>query len=150
YLRAPAGVAAPSTIHRVWVQRRFRDGAQYWPGYDYATYDAIARSLDGRASVTYFLSPAPRKLGLGENAETVRAAGAAASYFDVLGVRPRLGRFYTREEDGLNDGAPVTVISDAFWHRQFGGDPSVLGRQLSLGTEKFTIIGVAPPGFCGI
>jgi len=150
YLRPPAGVAAPGAIRRVWVEHQFRNGTQYWPGFDYTSYDAITRSLEGRAAATLYAYPSPRKLGLGENAPIVRASGAAANYFSVLGVRPALGRFYTLQEDGLNDGAPVAVISDAFWKRQFSGDAGILGRQLSLGVRKFTIIGIAPPGFRGI
>ena len=45
---------------------------------------------------------------------------------------------------------PVAVISDVFWKRQFNGDEGVLGQQLTLGTQKVMIIGVAPPGFRGI
>lgn len=73
-------------------------------------------------------------------------------FFDVLGIAAQIGRTFTPEDDkrgGGKDGL-VTVISDAFWHREFGGDPAVLGRTLFLDGHAFTIIGVTPPGFFGV
>ncbi|HEX8072782.1 MAG TPA: ABC transporter permease [Pyrinomonadaceae bacterium] len=70
----------------------------------------------------------------------------SAEYFDVLGVRPLLGRSFLPDED--KPGAErVTVISYAFWRTHFGGDPAVLGRRVTLDHEPFTVVGVMPREF---
>ncbi len=86
--------------------------------------------------------------------ERVRGQYASGSYFDVLGVRAAQGRLLTAADDaepgrGGPDG-PVAVISDAFWTRRFGRDPSVLGKSVQVGTQWVTIVGVTPPGFFGL
>jgi predicted permease len=149
YLRPPAGVAAPGEIRRVWGERRFRSGTQFWSGYDHTSFRSVEEALGARAMVATYLETT-RVIGRGENAPTVHAAGTAANYFSVLGVKPELGRFYNAQEDGLTDASPVAVISDAFWKNRLAGDPNVLGQQLTLGMDKLTIIGVTAPGFRGI
>ena len=78
--------------------------------------------------------------------EEVMGAGVSAAYFDVLGVRPALGRPFTAAEDrpGVEG---VAVLSHAFWTRRFGGDLGTLGRTLRLDGEPFTVVGIMGPGF---
>jgi putative ABC transport system permease protein len=78
--------------------------------------------------------------------ERVAAMNTSPRFFEVLGVAPALGRLPTRREEHFG-GPPVVVISDAFWRRRFGADPSVLGRSLTLGGASRPIIGVMPPSF---
>jgi putative ABC transport system permease protein len=71
---------------------------------------------------------------------------ATASLFQTLGVKPRLGRTFTDEED--RDGAPRTVVlSYGLWQRRFGADPNIVGKQINLDTESHTVVGVMPPEF---
>ena len=70
---------------------------------------------------------------------------ASTNFFEVLGVKPALGRAFRPDEDR----APVVVLSDLTWQSQFGGDPAIVGRTLSLSKIDFTIIGVAPQSFPG-
>jgi putative ABC transport system permease protein len=149
YLRPPAAVTAPGEIRRVWSEQNFRTGVQFWSGFDYSGFSAVAHALDGRARVTLY-DAGTRHLGRGESAPTVHVVGAAANYFSVLGVKPLLGRFYTAGEDGLTESAPVAVISESFWQRQFNGDPGAIGQQLDFPQGKLTIIGIAARGFRGI
>ena len=82
-----------------------------------------------------------------EGGEPERLIGAAvtADYFPLLGVKPVLGRVFTRDED--KPGAPqVIVLSYGLWQRRFGGDPNIIGREVNLG-GKTTVIGVLPAGF---
>ncbi len=72
-----------------------------------------------------------------------------ANYFDVLGVHPILGRGFLPEEETKMGGAPVVVVSYAFWKNHFASDPSAVGRKLQINHHNYTIIGVAPPGFEG-
>ncbi len=71
---------------------------------------------------------------------------ATSEFFSVLGVKPIKGRSFMPDEDqpGKNH---VAVISDGLWRRQFGGDPGILGKTISLTGEKYEVIGVMPPGF---
>jgi putative ABC transport system permease protein len=70
----------------------------------------------------------------------------SAGYFPVLGVSPVMGRSFEASEDGLN-GPNVVVLSDRLWRRRFGGDPAIVGRQITLDDAGYTVIGVMPSGF---
>jgi predicted permease len=72
-----------------------------------------------------------------------------ANFFDVLGVRPALGRTFVPEEDRTPRAAPVAVISHGLWQRRFGGDPNVVNRRVDINGHPFTIVGVTPPEFQG-
>jgi len=72
------------------------------------------------------------------------------NYFDVLGVKPALGRAFTPEEDREKLAHPVVVISHGCWQRRFGGDPGIVGQEVILNNHKFKIVGVAPIGFQGM
>ena len=82
-----------------------------------------------------------------EGGDPERLLGAAvnADYFPALGVKPILGRTFTRDED--KPGAPsVVLISHGLWQRRYGGDPNIIGREINLG-GKTTVVGVLPAGF---
>ncbi|HEY6290018.1 MAG TPA: ABC transporter permease, partial [Terriglobia bacterium] len=81
--------------------------------------------------------------------EQLWAADVSANYFDVLGVRPILGRAFVPAEDQKPGGAPVVVLSYSLWQRRFGGDDSILGRTIFLNQHPFTVVGVAPAAFQG-
>ena len=72
----------------------------------------------------------------------------SGGYFQVLGVKARLGRMFG-EDDDRPAAPPVAVISDAFWDREFSRNPAVLGQTLRINSAVTTIIGVAPAGFFG-
>jgi putative ABC transport system permease protein len=83
--------------------------------------------------------------GAGEP-EKVEGRRVTASFFPLLGVPPRIGRVFTPEED--QPGATrVVVLSHGLWQRRFGRDPGVLGRDLLLNGEKYTVVGVMPRDF---
>ena len=81
----------------------------------------------------------------GEPLRLVRGINATAELFDVLGARPFLGRTFQAGDD-LERAAPVTVISYGLW-QELGGDAAIIGRQLRLGGQARTIVGVMPRGF---
>jgi putative ABC transport system permease protein len=74
------------------------------------------------------------------------ALQVTANFFDVLGVRPQLGRTFLAGEDVFG-GPRAVVLTDAFWRTRMGADPAVLGRSLVLDERPYTIVGVLPPGF---
>jgi putative ABC transport system permease protein len=69
------------------------------------------------------------------------------SLFDVLGVRPEIGRAFTDSEDQVGNVAPVVLISHGLWMRRFGGDPQIVGKQIDLNQIPTTVIGVMPANF---
>jgi macrolide transport system ATP-binding/permease protein len=73
----------------------------------------------------------------------------SGNYFDVLGVKPRLGRTFAPEEDASPSTHPVAVISYGCWERRFASDAAVVGQTIALNGNTFTVIGVAPAGFNG-
>src|SRR5438477_2389050 len=73
----------------------------------------------------------------------------SGNYFDVLGVKPMLGRAFLPEEDQTPDSHPVAVISYNCWQRRFGGDPAIVGKTVQFNSRPFTVIGVTPKGFIG-
>jgi predicted permease len=73
----------------------------------------------------------------------------SGSYFPVLGIQPALGRLLDRTVDQPIETNYVTVLSYAFWKNALGGNPAVLGKQITVNGQRLTIIGVAPRGFSG-
>jgi predicted permease len=73
----------------------------------------------------------------------------SGNYFDVLGVQAVKGRTFLPEEDRTRLSHPVAVISYGAWQRRFAGDPNLVGKEIRLNNNPFTIIGIAPEGFKG-
>jgi predicted permease len=97
-------------------------------------------------------TPDPRRVNLaGENtAEPVRVEFVSQAYFGLLGVTPRLGRFFTPDEDLTPNTHAVAVLSEGLWRRTFGGDPTVIGRTIHLDAAPFQVVGIAPARFDGL
>jgi putative ABC transport system permease protein len=103
---------------------------------------AQARSFE---SVAAYSGGGSTLTGRGE-AVSVPSAEVGASFFDVLGVEPLLGRFF---RPGENEPAAtsVVVLGYSLWRERFGSDPGVIGREIALDRHRFTVVGVVPPGF---
>ena len=79
-------------------------------------------------------------------AERIGGSNITLGFLPTLGVEAVRGRLFRPEEDAPG-GERVTVVSDAFWHRRFGGAPDVVGRVITVDANPTTIIGVLPPGY---
>src|SRR5256885_9025210 len=112
---ADIGVSAPRFMH-------YREGQTLFDG------------LAGESFFAFTLT------GLGDPVQ-VFGGRLTSNYFDVLGVRPILGRNFLPEEQ---EGADVAVITKNFWQKRMGGDPNVLGRSITLDGVAHTIVGVLP------
>ncbi|MGE0042706.1 MAG: ABC transporter permease [Vicinamibacterales bacterium] len=107
--------------------------------------------LDWRARATSFEAIGawvgfPINLTGTDRPEQLASRRVTWNIFDVLGVRPALGRAFV-ETDDTPGAAPVAIISDRLWRTHFGGDPGVLGHQVRLDDVPTTIVGVLPPSF---
>ncbi|MGE3435833.1 MAG: ABC transporter permease [Blastocatellales bacterium] len=76
----------------------------------------------------------------------LQATVVSADFFALLRVKPLRGRAFLPEEDKVG-GAPVVVVSHAFWQSRFGGDENLVGQQITLNGKSNTVVGVMPPGF---
>jgi putative ABC transport system permease protein len=90
--------------------------------------------------------PISANLTGGDRPERVEALAVSPNYFSMLGAQPELGHLFGAQDVGPGFSESV-VISDAAWHRYFGGDPNVLGRRLQLDNDGYTVTGVLPPQF---
>jgi predicted permease len=112
---------------------------------DYLDLRDRDRSFDGLAA--YNISQVA--LDTGNNPASVWGYETSGNYFDVLRIRPYIGRLiHASDEHGPNS-APYLVLSYAYWHSHFQDDRGVVGRQVRLNKHPFTILGVAPPDFHG-
>src|SRR5262245_29540206 len=91
-------------------------------------------------------------MNLNEGGQPERIMGVLVSgnYFDALGVTTALGRAFLPEEDRTPGAHPVAVVSYGLWRRRFGADPKLVGSAITLNTQSFTVIGVAPAEFHGV
>ena len=115
------------------------------------TYPDLEALRNGQQSFTGLTGANVTPISLTGTGKPQRVWGmvTSANYFDVLGVRPMMGRTFSPEEDTEPGGAPVVVISYRFWQTHFGGVPDVLGRTMNLNEHPYTIIGVTPAIFQG-
>ena len=85
-----------------------------------------------------------------QESERLNGELVSHTYFTLLGLQPALGRFFTREEDTQPMEDYVAVLSHGLWQRRFGGDPSIVGRQLQMNGRPYLVVGVGPQGFRGL
>jgi predicted permease len=117
----------------------------------YAEFEQLrdhSTTLSGLCVAESQLDRWPVHIGSGGQ-EDVRGRLVSEEYFNVLGVEPVIGRFFTREDAKGAGQDPYAVISYDFWQRRFGGNTSVLGTPVRMLNTTYTIIGVAEPGFRG-
>ncbi len=135
----PIPAREPEQLVTVEASRNGRWNASYaYP--DYTHYRDHSKSFEALAA---HYSTAPLNLVINGDARMANGAVVSANYFSMLGIQPRLGRFFLPEEDAVPDRNPVVVISYRMWQDHFGSDPAVLGKELSLN-------GVAPADFPGV
>ncbi len=126
------------------IEHQGRDGQDQLPISSglYVTYREQAASLE---AIAMYQATVVNLVGEGEP-ERIPAEAVTPSFFQVLGVQPVLGRTFT-EEEGAPDGEQVVVLSDGLWRRNFGADPSVVGRTLDMNGVSRKVVGVMPPDF---
>lgn len=147
FLRPPPMVQEPERVVRL-VKRMWPNGELYgtsMTGLDYSNA-AEMRTLTTVAAVFSWTTES----GSGGDAVPIAVDLVSASYFDVLGVRPHLGRFFLADEDRDGAAPDPVVVSYVYWQRNLGGAPDVLGRTLEIAGTRFTIVGVTPKDFNGI
>jgi predicted permease len=118
-------------------------------GISYPNFQDFAREQQHFSGMSCFVGPFPVTWGGGAEPQQVSAQMVSANFFDVLGLRPVVGRFFLPDEDTKPGGNDVVVLSYGLWANKFGSSPGVVGRILTLNARSYTVIGVAPRGFKG-
>ena len=149
-LLRPLAVAKPSTLVTV-MSRNSTGGYGGFPYPDFVDLRDKNSSFDGL--IAYRLIPAG--VARDEKAQPQFKAGLVVSgnFFDLLGVKPQLGRGFRPDEDQVPGRNPVVVLSHDYWQNELGADPMIVGRHIRLGHaggSDFTVIGVAPESFTGM
>jgi putative ABC transport system permease protein len=83
----------------------------------------------------------------GDTVERIGVNYVEPGYFELLGVRPALGRLFSEQENGGPGSAPVLLLSHDLWKSRYGQDPGILGRTVTLNGEGYTVVGVLPSDF---
>ncbi|MFC1544119.1 ABC transporter permease [Gemmatimonadota bacterium] len=143
-LRAPTGVRDPSGI--VEVGRTYRN-----EGFDTLSWPNLVDLREQSESLEVVAAWRLEFFSIGTGEGTRQAGGFEVTwdYFSLLGTRAAAGRFFRPSEGDVRLPQPYVVISHTLWSREFGASETVIGRNLSLNGEPFTIIGVAEEGFGG-
>jgi len=136
-LLAPLPLPEPGRLVVIWETRRDQRGSATAP--DFLDWQRQARAFSGFGATT---STSVNLTGRGEP-ERLPAARVSAGWFPTLGVRPKLGRGFTAEED--REGGPRAVLlSDGLWRRRFGADPGIVGRTVEANGLASMVVGVMP------
>ncbi|MEZ5318049.1 MAG: ABC transporter permease [Vicinamibacterales bacterium] len=141
YPRADRLVLLIGNVQRQEVERR---GGSY-P--DYLDWKAQATTVDAMAA---FDSTTITVAGGTEDPDRLVAEPVSAGYFEILGVRPALGRTFRADEDEVAGRNPVVILGHGLWSRRFGADPGIIGRSLQVGGRAVDVVGVMPAGFTGL
>src|SRR5215510_14245224 len=135
----------PDAIVMVWENNpRLKLGIEKLPASaaDFIDWREQNKSFQDMSTFTTFSF----SLTDGDIPEKIDAVTGSASFFSVLGTPAARGRVFAPGEDTAGNNH-VAVISDKLWRRRFAADPNVLGKSLTLTGEKYTVIGIMPPGF---
>ncbi|HEX8148443.1 MAG TPA: ABC transporter permease [Pyrinomonadaceae bacterium] len=130
--------------------------AQVWERFSYANYQDVRRQNKSFTDLCAFTwasagmsaGDSHNAVG-GERVEVVWGELVSGNYFDVMGVKPILGRGFLPEEDSTPNTHPVVVLSHYSWQRRFDADPAIVGKSVFLNGTAFTVVGVMPESFLG-
>jgi len=145
-------VKNPQELGTIRIADRHWGSGQFSSQYSqltFAMWEQIRKRQEGFAEIAVW---SDQRFNLATGGEVRKAKGIHVSgdFFHVLGVEPILGRLLGPADDQPGCGISGANISYAFWQRNFVGDPSVIGKRLTLDGNSFQVIGVTPPGFNGI
>jgi predicted permease len=144
----PLPVSKPNQLVRIFNgQTRGNEGWKYLSLPEFQDYRDQSTVFSGLAA---YVDRFPANVSAGRfGTERVDAGMVTGNYFQVIGASPEMGRTLLASDDH-KDSAPVVMLSHNFWKRHFPSDPSVLGSQILVDGQWFTVVGVTPQGFGGV
>ena len=126
-----------------------KDGPGIDGAFSYAMYQDL-RDRNSAFSGVIARGGTQMNVTYGDRTERVLGELVSGNFFEVLGVRPWAGRFFTQDDDRTPSAHPVAVLSYSFWERRFNKDPNIIGKTILVNETPLTVLGVAPPGFYGL
>jgi predicted permease len=142
----PLPVPAPERLVQLAVSasdgRMFTSDFNFPLFLDYQRNNSVFEELSATAML-------PVGVGGSSSTERRQALLVSGNYFSMLHLEPALGRGFSRDEGVTIDDAPVVILSHQLWASQFGADPLVLGRKITVNDHPYAVIGVAPREFAG-
>lgn len=146
----PLPVKDPTTVVNLHQSFDGPSARQALGGINRLSYPEYLNYRDRTRTLSGLLGFEDANFTLGDT-KTSRVSGilATGNYFDVLGASPELGRVWSANECDVPGACPVVVLSHGFWQRQFGADPGIVGRTVTLNHQAMTVIGVLPSEFRG-
>ena len=145
-------VRNPQEIVRIAIDGRHGASGSFssrYPDLTYALWEQVRNKQEGFSSL-FAWSPAQFNISPGGEVHNVQGLWVSGEFFSTLGIEPELGRLLTPEDDRAGCGPAGAVISNSFWHREYGGEQSVLGQNLAVNGHPIPIIGVTPADFYGV
>jgi len=149
-LRAPIGISDPGEVVRLYAKEGEPDtrGQRLLGQFLFTEFDFFDQARSAAVAFGFHRAmPVPFDDAAG--ALDARAELVSATYFQVLGVRPALGRVLLPADDSAGS-SPAAVISYALWQGRYGGLTSIVGRVIHVKRRAYTVVGVAPRGFSGL
>jgi predicted permease len=152
FLQPPAGVLQPRDVRRLYLDLQRGPGSARFAlsMMAYPQLRALRAAIDSSVAIGAYTEPESTTVRDGTTRIAARRSLVTNDYFSVVGVRPAAGRLFGREEADVAVPAPVIVISDAFWHRAFNANRSVLGYHVKIEARDYAVIGITAPGFTGV
>ena len=141
----PLPIGNPSTVVDIFADV---PGGNSFSGFSYPDYIDYAERNDVLTELVV-LTGRTARLGAAGSGETIRVQFVSVNYFDLLSIRPAMGRGF-RPEEGIRGSAnTVAIVSHGYWQRRAGSDPAFLGSTILLNETPFTVIGITAEGFQG-
>src|SRR5271170_7037192 len=139
----------PNSHELVWIAPPPQKCGMSCATYSADAYDEFRAQSRSYQDVTgYMAFTGADNLRLTGRGEPEPATGieVIGNFFQVLGVQPARGRLFTADE-GRQGAHPVVLLTNAWWRREFAGDPAIVGKEIDLNGKPVTVVGVLPPSF---
>jgi predicted permease len=136
-------------IHSSWGSSSMDDGVYRTSSFTFPIYQQLRKQNTVLQDIVAYKQLWSINVTAEGTAQSAHAELISGNLYAQMQVKPQLGRAILPSDDATPGSGNVAVLSDAFWHRTFGGSPDVLGKTITVNNTPFTIIGVNPSGFTG-
>ena len=125
------------------------DGKFHFNSFSYPVYQQLRKQNTVLADIFGFKQISSVNITANGTAQAAKAELVSGNFYQQMQLKPQLGRPILPSDDGASGAGDVAVLSDAFWHRAFGGSPDVLGKTITVDMTPVTVVGVNPAAFTG-
>ena len=145
FILRPLPVAEPNTIVRLAEITDERGVAEEFSYPDFVDYRNQSSSFEGITAEALVQAA----LNSENQNDVIWGQLVSGNYFDILGIKPIMGRAFLPDEDKTPNSHAVVVLGHSFWQRRLGADPNIVGKKVQLNGRAYDVIGVAPDSFKG-